>query len=206
LFFGHGLFIYIIYSNFIEAHNILRPYIFMRVQRREFIMALDNQELLEYIEKRAKYNVRDKKFFRNTDILKEAFSVSEEKAYEILKDIMIRKNIKNTKEAIIDEYLYMLGNGYASLREQVELFGGHKLSAIKKEAERRLKNFDKGSIIDIFKEVYNVQEEEVAELLLKYMDYLEGIDFSFKVNVTTFNKFLEDNFEELDKQAKRYGF
>lgn len=169
-------------------------------------MALDNQELLEYIEKRAKYNVRDKKFFRNTDILKEAFSVSEEKAYEILKDIMIRKNIKNTKEAIIDEYLYMLGNGYASLREQVELFGGHKLSAIKKEAERRLKNFDKGSIIDIFKEVYNVQEEEVAELLLKYMDYLEGIDFSFKVNVTTFNKFLEDNFEELDKQAKRYGF
>lgn len=169
-------------------------------------MALSNQELLEYIEKRAKYNVKDKHFFRNTDILREAFLVSEERAYEILKDIMIRKNIKNTKEAIIDEYLSMLGNGYASLKEQLELFGGHKLSAIKKEAERRLKNFDKGSIIDIFKEVYNVEEEEVPELLLKYMDVLKATDFAFKVNTTTFNKFLEDNLEEADKQAKRYGF
>ena len=169
-------------------------------------MALDNQELLEYIEKRAKYNVKDKQFFRNTDILKEAFLVSEERAYEILKDIMIRKNIKNTKEAIIDEYLYMLGNGYASLKEQVDLFGGHKLPAIKREAERRLKNFDKGSIIDIFKEVYNVDEEDISDLLIKYMRFLKATDFAFKVNVITFNKFLEDNFEEIDKQAKRYGF
>lgn len=169
-------------------------------------MALDNQELLEYIEKRAKYNVKDKQFFRNTDILKEAFLVSEETAYEILKDIMIRKNIKNTKEAIIDEYLYMLGNGYASLKEQIELYGGHKLPAIKKEAERRLKNFNKGSIIDIFREVYNVEEEDISDLLIKYMNFLNSTDFAFKVNITTFNKFLEDNFEEIDKQAKRYGF
>lgn len=169
-------------------------------------MALDNQELLEYIEKRAKYNVKDKQFFRNTDILKEAFLVSEERAYEILKDIMIRKNIKNTKEAIIDEYLYMLGNGYASLKEQVDLFGGHKLPAIKKEAERRLKNFEKGSIIDIFRKVYKVDEEDISELLIKYMDFLKATDFAFKVNETTFNKFLEDNFEEIDRQAKRYGF
>lgn len=169
-------------------------------------MALDNQELLEYIEKRAKYNVKDKQFFRNTDILKEAFLVSEETAYEILKDIMIRKNIKNTKEAIIDEYLSMLGNGYASLKEQIELYGGHKLPAIKKEAERRLKNFNKGSIIDIFREVYNVEEEDILDLLFKYMSFLNATDFAFKVNITTFNKFLEDNFEEIDKQAKRYGF
>ena len=169
-------------------------------------MALDNQELLEYIEKRAKYNVKDKQFFRNTDILKEAFLVSEETAYEILKDIMIRKNIKNTKEAIIDEYLSMLGNGYASLKEQIELYGGHKLPAIKKEAERRLKNFNKGSIIDIFREVYNVEEEDISDLLIKYMSFLNATDFAFKVNITTFNKFLEDNFEEIDKQAKRYGF
>lgn len=169
-------------------------------------MALDNQELLEYIEKRAKYNVKDKQFFRNTDILKEAFLVSEETAYEILKDIMIRKNIKNTKEAIIDEYLYMLGNGYASLKEQIELYGGHKLPAIKKEAEKRLKNFNKGSIIDIFREVYNVEEEDISDLLIKYMSFLNATDFAFKVNITTFNKFLEDNFEEIDKQAKRYGF
>ena len=32
-------------------------------------MAYDNQELFKYIEKRAKYNVENKKFFRNTDIL-----------------------------------------------------------------------------------------------------------------------------------------
>lgn len=169
-------------------------------------MALNNQELLEYIEKRAKYNVKDKKFFRNTDILREAFLVSEERAYEILKDILIRKNIKNTKEAIIDEYLNMLGNGYASLKEQIELFGGHKLSTVKKEAELRLKHFDKGSIIDVFREVYNVDEEEISELLMKYMEFLKSIDFDFKVNIITFNKFLEDDFDELDKQAKRYGF
>lgn len=169
-------------------------------------MALDNQELLEYIEKRAKYNVKDKQFFRNTDILKEAFLVSEERAYAILKDIMIRKNIKNTKEAIINEYLYMLGNGYASLKEQADLFGGHRLPAIKKEAERRLKNFDKGSIIDLFREVYNVDEEDISDLLIKYMSFLKATDFAFKVNITTFNKFLEGNFEEIDRQAKRYGF
>ena len=169
-------------------------------------MALNNQELLEYIEKRAKYNVKDKKFFRNTDILKEAFLVTEERAYEILKDMMARANVKNTKEAIIDEYLSMLGNGYDSLREQVELFGGHKLSAIKKEAERRLKNFHEGSIIDIFKEVYDVDEEDILDLLVKYMDFLKATDFSFKVNIITFNKFLEGDFEELDKQAMRYGF
>jgi len=169
-------------------------------------MALDNQELLEYIERRAKYNVKDKKFFRNTDILREAFFVSEERAYEILKDIMIRKNIKNTKEAIVEEYLYMLGNGYASLKEQLELFGGNKLAAVKKEADRRLKHFDKGSIIDIFKQVYNVDEEDISELLMKYMAFIKAMDFDFRVNINNFNKFLEDDFEELDKQARRYGF
>lgn len=168
-------------------------------------MALNNQELLEYIGKRAKYNVKDKKFFRNTDILKEAFLISEERAYEILKDIMIRKNIKNTKEAIIDEYLNMLGSGYDSLKEQLELFGGHKLTAIKKEAELRFKNFTKGSIIDVFKEVYNIADEDISDMLVNYMNSMQGVEFSFKVNIDTFNKFLEDNFEELDKQAKRYG-
>lgn len=167
-------------------------------------MALNNQELLEYIEKRAKYNVKDKKFFRNTDILKEAFLITEERAYEILKEIMIRKNIKNTKEAIIDEYLNMLGSGYDSLKEQLELFGGNKLTAIKKEAELRFKNFGKGSIIDVFKEVYNIEDKDIPDILAKYMNSLQSMEFAFKVNVDTFNKFLEDDFEEQDKQAKRY--
>lgn len=168
-------------------------------------MTVGNQELLKYIEQRAKYNVIDKKFFRNTDILKEAFLISEERAYEILKDIMSRKNIKNTKEAIIDEYLSMLGNGYASIREQVELFGGHKLSAIKTEAEHRFRKFKKGTIIDILKEVYNVADEDISYILIKYMESLTSEEFAFKVNINTFHKFLEDNIEELDKQAERFG-
>jgi len=167
-------------------------------------MTLGNQELLRYIEKRAKYNVKDKNFFRNTDILKEAFLITEEKAYEILKDIMSRKNIKNSKEAVVDEYLNMLGNGYDSLREQIELFGGHKFSAIKKEAERRLKNFEKGTIRDVFTEVFNVADEDIPYTLMEYMDSLVAIEFLFKVNINTFYKFLEDNLDELDKQAKRY--
>lgn len=168
-------------------------------------MTVGNQELLKYIEKRAKYNVMDKKFFRNTDILKEAFLISEERAYEILKDIMARKNIKNSKEAIIDEYLNMLGNGYASIREQVDLFGGHKLSAIKTEAEYRFRKFKKGTIIDILKEVYNVADEDISYIIIKYMESLTSEEFEFKVNINTFNKFLEDNLEELDKQADRFG-
>lgn len=168
-------------------------------------MTLDNQELFKYIEKRAKYNVKDKNFFRNTDILKEAFLISEEMAYEILKDIMSRKNIKNTKDAVIDEYMNMLGNGYASLREQVELLGGHKFPVIKKEAERRFKGFEKGTIIDILKEVYNIADEDISSTIIKYMESLVAREFTFKVDINTFNKFLEDNMEELDKQAKRFN-
>ena len=168
-------------------------------------MAIDNQELFNYIEKRAKYNVKDKTFFRNTDILKEAFLVSEDTAYEILKDIMSRKNIKNTKEAVIEEYMNMLGDGYAPLKEQMELFGGHKLSAIKKEAEYRFKKFKGGTITDVFKEIYNVADEDIPTTVVRYMDSLKDKEFAFKVNINTFHKFLDKNMDELDKQAERYG-
>ena len=168
-------------------------------------MIVGNQELFKYIEKRAKYNVKDKKFFRNTDILQEAFLVSEDTAYEILKDIMSRKNIKNTKEAVIEEYMNMLGDGYASLKEQMELFGGHKLSAIKKEAELRFRKFKGGTIIDVFKDIYNIADKDIPSTLMRYMDSLTAQEFSFKVNINTFYKFLDDNMDELDKQAKRYA-
>jgi hypothetical protein len=36
------------------------------------------------------------------------------------------------------------------------------------------------------------------------MESLTAEEFSFKVNINTFYKFLEDNLDELDKQAKRY--
>ena len=168
-------------------------------------MAVGNQELLKYIEKRAKDNVKDKKFFRNTDILQEAFLITEDRAYEILKDIMSRKNIKNTKEAVVDEYINMLGYGYASLKEQVELFGGHKLSAIKEEADYKFRKFKGGTIIDVLKDVYNVEDEDMPSIIMRYMESLTSEEFSFKVNINTFNKFLEENMDELDKQAKRYG-
>ena len=168
-------------------------------------MTVGNPELFKYIEKRAKYNVKDKKFSRNTDILKEAFLVSEDRAYEILKDIMSRKNIKNTKEAVIEEYMNMLGDGYASLKEQMELFGGHKLSAIKKEAENRFRKFKGGTIIDVFKEIYNVADDEIPSTIMRYMDSLAAEEFAFKVNINTFYKFLDENMDELDKQAKRYS-
>lgn len=167
-------------------------------------MVLDNEQLFRYVEKRAKYNVKDKKLFKNTDILKEAFCLSEERAYEILKDIMARKAIKNTKEAVIEEYMNMLGDGYSSLREQVELFGGNKLPAIIKEAERRMKKFKDGSIIDIFRDVYDISEEEIVPTMVKYMGFLKSNEFSFRVNENSFYKFLEENFDELDKQADRY--
>ena len=168
-------------------------------------MTVSNQELFKYIEKRAKYNVKDKTFFRNTDILKEAFLISDDKAYEILKDIMSRKSIKNTKEAVVDEYLNMLGTGYDSLKEQVELFGGHKLAAIKKEAEFKFRKFNGGTIIDVLKEVYNVEDEDIPSIIIRYMESLTAEEFAFKVNVNTFHKFLEENLDELDKQSKRYG-
>ena len=168
-------------------------------------MIVGNQELFKYIEKRAKYNVKDKKFFRNTDILKEAFLVSEETAYEILKDIMSRKTVKNTKEAVIEEYMNMLGYGYAPLKEQMELFGGDKLSTIKKQAEHRFKKFKGGTIIDVFKNIYNITDEDIPSIVMRYMDSLTAEEFAFKVNINTFYKFLDDNLDELDKQAERYG-
>ena len=168
-------------------------------------MIMGNQELFKYIEKRAKYNVKDKTFFRNTDVLKEAFLISEDRAYEILKDIMSRKTVKNTKEAVIEEYMNMLGYGYAPLKEQMELFGGDKLSTIKKQAEYRFKNFKGGTIIDVFKNIYNIADEDIPAIVMRYMDSLTAEEFVFKVNKKTFYKFLDDNLDELDKQAERYG-
>jgi hypothetical protein len=118
---------------------------------------------------------------------------------------MSRKNIKNTKEAVIDEYINMLGYGYASLKEQMELFGGDKLSAIKKEADYKFRKFKVGTIIDVLKEVYNVEDEDMPYIIMRYMESLTSEEFSFKVNINTFNKFLQENLDELDKQAKRYG-
>ena len=110
----------------------------------------------------------------------------------------------NTKESIIAEYMNMLANGYMPLSEQYNLMGGDKLSSIKREAERRKKNFVRGSILDVFKIVFNISDEEINEVLKKYLDTIESTEFSFKINEENFYKFLEKNVDELDKQAERF--
>ncbi len=169
-------------------------------------MAYDNIELFKYIEKRAKFNVENKKFFRNTDILRAAFGVSEEKAYEIIRDIMASgKVVPNTKDSLIDEYMNMLANGYMTLSEQYNIMGGDKLSSIKKEADRRKVKFVKGSIIDMMEVVFNIPHDEVKDVLIRYLDTIESTDFSFKFNEDSFYKFIENDMDELDKQAERFG-
>ncbi|MEQ3338471.1 hypothetical protein [Clostridium butyricum] len=168
-------------------------------------MAYDNQELFKYIEKRAKYNVENKKFFRNTDILRAAFGVSEDKAYEIIKDMMASgKIVPNTKESLIDEYMNMLGNGYMTLSEQYSLIGGDKLSLIKKEAERRKERFNKGTICDMLQIVFNVDNKDLEDIIIKYLKTVESTDFSFKFTEESFYEFLEKDMNELDKQADRF--
>lgn len=168
-------------------------------------MAYDNQELFKYIEKRAKYNVENKKFFRNTDILRAAFGVSEDKAYEIIKDMMASgKIVPNTKESLIDEYMNMLGNGYMTLSEQYSLIGGDKLSLIKKEAERRKEKFNKGTICDMLQIVFNVENKDLEDIIIKYLKTVESTDFSFKFTEESFYEFLEKDMNELDKQADRF--
>ncbi|KJZ86617.1 MULTISPECIES: hypothetical protein [Clostridium] len=168
-------------------------------------MAYDNQELFKYIEKRAKYNVENKKFFRNTDILRAAFGVSEDKAYEIIKDMMASgKVVPNTKESLIDEYMNMLGNGYMTLSEQYSLIGGDKLSLIKKEAERRKEKFNKGTICDMLQIVFNVDNKDLEDIIIKYLKTVESTDFSFKFTEESFYEFLEKDMNELDKQADRF--
>lgn len=168
-------------------------------------MAYDNQELFKYIEKRAKYNVENKKFFRNTDILRAAFGVSEDKAYEIIKDMMASgKIVPNTKESLIDEYMNMLGNGYMTLSEQYSLIRGDKLSLIKKEAERRKEKFNKGTICDMLQIVFNVDNKDLEDIIIKYLKTVESTDFSFKFTEESFYEFLEKDMNELDKQADRF--
>ncbi|WP_455791183.1 hypothetical protein [Clostridium butyricum] len=168
-------------------------------------MAYDNQELFKYIEKRAKYNVENKKFFRNTDILRAAFGVSEDKAYEIIKDMMASgKIVPNTKESLIDEYMNMLGNGYMTLSEQYSLIGGDKLSLIKKEAERRKEKFNKGTICDMLQIAFNVDNKDLEDIIIKYLKTVESTDFSFKFTEESFYEFLEKDMNELDKQADRF--
>lgn len=168
------------------------------------MLTVTEERLLKYIEERARENVKGKTFYKMTDVLEQAFWISEDRAYEVLRNIISRKNIGNSKEAIINEYIDMLKKGYGSIQEQVEVFGGDKVQGVLYTAERRLKNFGGGSFLDILREVYKVPDEEIMELTEKYLNYLNSPVFLFKLEKETFHKFLESDLEELDKQFNRF--
>ncbi|MCI1477580.1 MAG: hypothetical protein LKH93_03650 [Clostridium beijerinckii] len=168
------------------------------------MLTATEERLLEYIEERARANVRGKTFYKMTDILEQAFWISEEKAYEVLKNIIARKNIGNSKDAIIDEYIDMLKKGYGSIQEQVDLFGGDKYTSVMYAAERRLKQYEGGTFFDLLREVYKVPDEEIMEVTEKYLKFLNSPIFSYRLEKETFHKFLQSDLEELDKQFNRF--
>lgn len=159
---------------------------------------------LAYIEQRAKHNIKGKTFFTTTDVLEEAFWMTKDRAYEVLKNILGRKTIRNSPDAIVDEYIDMLKKGYGSIQEQVEAFGGDKASRIESTARIRLKKFAGGSFIDVLREIYNVDEEEILPLIGRYLKSLESQAFFYNIDQESFQKYLEANVDELDAQFKRF--
>lgn len=162
------------------------------------------EKWLDYIEKRARHNIKGRSFFRVTDILEDAFCLSEDKSYEVLKNIMARKTIGNSPESVISEYMSMLEKGYGSIKEQMEIMGGDKLSYVKSTSEIRAKNFEGGTLLDAVREIYNVSEEDLLPLLTKFLDSIESKEFTYTFDKKAFDKFLEDDMDELNAQAERY--
>lgn len=168
------------------------------------MLTATEERMLEYIQTQANENVRGKTFFRMTDILEDAFLLTEDKAYEVFKNIMSRKNIGNSKYDIIDEYIDMLKKGYGSIKEQVEIFGGDKYSIVISTAKKRLKSYKGGNFFDLLREVYNVSDDEVKELALKYLSFTRAAGFNIRVDEEMYNKFLQSDMEELNKQYERF--
>lgn len=168
------------------------------------MLTVTEERLLKYIEDRARENVKGKKFYKMTDILEQAFWISEEKAYEVLKNIISRKNIGNSKDAIINEYIDMLKKGYGSIQGQVEIFGGDKVSNVIYTAKKRIKTFEGGTFFDVLKHVYKVSDEELIAVTEKYLKFLNSALFSYRLEEDTFHKFLQSDLDELDKQYDRF--
>ncbi|WP_294392955.1 hypothetical protein [uncultured Clostridium sp.] len=168
-------------------------------------MLTDTEErMLEYIQTQANKNVEGKTFFRMTDVLEDAFLITEDKAYEAFKDIMSRKNIGNSKYDIIDEYIEMLKKGYGSIKEQIDIFGGDKYSIVSSTARKRIKSYDGGTFFDILKEVYNVSDEDLEPLALKCLSFAKSSGFNIRIDEEIYNKFLKYDVEELNKQYERF--
>lgn len=168
------------------------------------MLTATEERLLKYIEDCARKNVEGKNFYKMTDILEHAFWMSEEKAYEVLKNIISRKDIGNSKNDVINEYIDMLKKGYGSIQEQVDVFGGDKYSSIVYTAEKRLKQYEGGSFYNVLREVYKVSEEDIPELVEKYLNFLYSASFIFRLEKDTFHKFLQSDLDELNNQFERF--
>lgn len=168
------------------------------------MLTVTEEKLLKYIEDKARENVKGKTFYKMTEILEHAFWISEEKSYEVLKNIISRKNIGNSKEAVINEYIDMLKKGYGSIQGQVEVFGGDKLSSVINTATRRLKKYEGGTFFDILREVYKIPEEDIIGITQKYLEFLNSPAFAFRLEQETFHKFLQSDLDELAKQFDRF--
>ena len=168
-------------------------------------MLSDTEERnLSYIAKKARQNIKGQNFFTMTRVLEVAFLMTEDRAYEVLKNILARKTIRNTPEAIVDEYIDMLKKGYGSIQEQVDVFGGDKLATVMYTARIRFKDFGGGSFLDLLREVYNVKEEELLPLTGRYLDSLESQVFSYTIDQKSFEEFIESDVDELDAQFDRF--
>lgn len=168
-------------------------------------MLTDTEErMLEYIQTQANENVRGKTFFRMTDVLESAFLLTEDKAYEVFQNIMSRKNIGNSKYDIIDEYIDMLKKGYGSIKEQVDIFGGDKYSMVVSTAKKRIKSYEGGNFFDVLRKVYNVRDDEVEELALKFLSFAHSLSFNISIDEDMYNKFLQSDVEEINKQYERF--
>ena len=168
------------------------------------MLTATEDRLLKYIEGRARENVKGKAFYKMTDILEHAFLIPKEMSYDVLKNIIARKNIGNSKNDIINEYIDMLKKGYGSIQEQVDVFGGDKASSVMYTAERRLKKYEGGTFFDVLREVYKVADEDIIKLTEKYLEFLNSPSFIFRLEKETFHKFLQSDLEELDKQFDRF--
>lgn len=83
------------------------------------MLTATEERLLKYIEDCARRNVEGKNFYKMTDILEHAFWISEEKAYEVLKNIISRKDIGNSKNDVINEYIDMLKRDMAQFKNKL---------------------------------------------------------------------------------------
>lgn len=168
------------------------------------MLTATEERLLKYIERCAKENIEGKSFFRMTDVLEEAFLLTEDKAYDAFMNIMSRKSIGNSKYEIVEEYIEMLKKGYGSIQEQVDVYGGDKYMRVVTTAEKRIKDYEGGTFFDALREIYQVSEEDMMPLVEKILKFQKSPGFTIKLEAETYNNFLQHNVDELEKQFLRF--